>query len=209
MECLCVRPKPLCSTLRQLMRVGSARKSWRYSTPSIAVSHLTSIHLLKRETHVCCISSYSAGVHAWPIEPLNLILSHAQAFNCNHGHHDGSKYLYHALRCSLMHKHSMRQHVQNYWQGQAGTEHRVMRLPSATVAAPHRTPSAACKACVPPASPKNIHEHICESRGDQQQQQGRENECPMHSEEALLKLIKCYLQDPGFQEEVDRLEQLW
>ena len=113
------------------------------------------------------------------------------------------------MHCSPMSKHSSSLHAQDYWQEQARTEHCVTRLPSTTMVAPHSMPSAAYKACVRPPSPGDIHEYSCETRGNQQQQQGGEDEYPMHSKEALLNLIRCYLQDPGFQEEVDRLEQLW
>ena len=82
------------------------------------------------------------------------------------------------------------------------------RLPYASVAAPHNAPSAACKANAPPASPQTVRDKYCEITGNQQQQD-MEDEYSMHSEEALLNLIKDYLQDPGFQEEVDRIEQLW
>ena len=113
-----------------------------------------------------------------------------------------------AMRCTLVHKHPMRLHAQSHWHEQATTEHCAVRLPSATVIAPHNAPSAACKANVPPASPEVIHDEDCEMIGNQQQQDV-EDEYSMHSEEALLNLIKEYLQDPGFQEEVDRMEQLW
>ena len=111
------------------------------------------------------------------------------------------------MRCTLMHKHPMRLRAQSHWQEQA-TEHCATRLPSATVIAPHDAPSAACKASVPPASPEVIRDKHCEMTGTQQQHIA-EDERSMHSEEALLNLIKDYLQDPGFQEEVDRMEQLW
>ena len=107
-----------------------------------------------------------------------------------------------------MHKHPMRLRAQSHWQEQATTEHCARRLPSALVTAPHNAPSAACKANVPPASPEIIRDRHCEMTGNQQQQDV-EDEGSMHSEEALLNLIKGYLQDPGFQEEVDRMEQLW
>ena len=111
------------------------------------------------------------------------------------------------MRCTLMHKHPMRLRAQSHWQEQA-TEHCATQLPSGTVIAPHDAPSAACKANVPPASPEVICDKHCEMIGNQQQQDV-EDEGFMHSEEALLNLIKGYLQDPEFQEEVDRMQQLW
>ena len=117
-------------------------------------------------------------------------------------------HLHAAMRCSLMHNRSMCLHAQDYWQNQERRVQCATRLPHAPVAVPHNAPSTACKATALSASLENLCDKPCEATGNQQQQ-NTEDESSTHSEEALLNVIKGYLQDPGFQEEVDRMEELW